>query len=421
LFTYASPRLGCQKFVHAFQHLERIGKLRYGRFTNTRDLVPLVPFHGMSRAYKHVGMHVCLHDEKMVRRSSLDVSYPKHHGILPQAWRGLKCSLISNVNSLQGFKRVHTLSEYQSRIRFSYEYRSILAQADGTFYNPKRSRKSLARLDSGQNDIKTLDEYYISEGACMTSCTGDRTRTPLENEAKRGVRMKIIIVLVMIALLEAFILISVMKKSSVQGVTEPVLGQSYLSSLPQKTQLKNWLDKIVPKTPQIHLSSELPQKTPSNNHMAQKVIHNDIESKLKPTHESDTTHESDMTVEDQPEDAASNQKDLEPKLSPGVTEIPTKSSKKHTTYAREKISFWMKLLRKAPNPYHEGAPCVWGYCYFIHQRHLPWGVRTEETSLHAIESSHSKLELSWDVDTMFQKEDIHLKASNIILANAREL
>jgi len=276
----------------------------------------------------------------------------------------------------------------------------------------------------------------------MTSCIDGHTRTDtlrmsLENKAKKGLRKKMIIVLVLIALLEAFVLICVMNKSvlcenyqlllypvfgkdacsSVQGA-KPVFGKSYLSSLSQETQWKNWLNKIVPKTPQI--LSELLQETPPNNHMAQKVAQSDVESKL-PTHKSDTIHESDMNVEDQPEDAATNPKDLEPKLSPGVTEIPKKYSKEHTTYAQEKISFWMKLLRKAPNPYYKGAPCVWGYCYLIHRRHLPWGVRMENTSSHAIESSHSTLELNWDLDTMLRKEDIHVKASNTILANAKEL
>ena len=257
----------------------------------------------------------------------------------------------------------------------------------------------------------------------MTSCIDGHTRTDtlrmsLENKAKKGLRKKMIIVLALIALLEAFVLICVMNKSvlcenyqlllypvfgkdacsSVQGA-KAVFGKSYLSSLSQETQWKNWLNKIVPKTPQI--LSELLQETPPNNHMAQKVVQSDVESKLKPTHTSDTIHESDMNVEDQPEDAATNPKDLEPKL--------------------ERISFWMKLLRKAPNPYYKGAPCVWGYCYLIHRRHLPWGVRMENTSSHAIESSHSTLELNWDLDTMLRKEDIHVKASNTMLANAKEL
>ena len=54
LFTYAAPRVGCQPFVHAFQYLERIGKLRSARFTNTGDIVPLIPFHGVSRSYKQL-------------------------------------------------------------------------------------------------------------------------------------------------------------------------------------------------------------------------------------------------------------------------------------------------------------------------------------------------------------------------------
>lgn len=48
------------RFMYAFQHLERIGRLRAARFTITQDIVPLIPFHGLTRPYKHVGMHIRL-------------------------------------------------------------------------------------------------------------------------------------------------------------------------------------------------------------------------------------------------------------------------------------------------------------------------------------------------------------------------
>jgi hypothetical protein len=31
-------------FFHAYQYLERIGKIRHARFSNTHDIVPLIPF-----------------------------------------------------------------------------------------------------------------------------------------------------------------------------------------------------------------------------------------------------------------------------------------------------------------------------------------------------------------------------------------
>lgn len=106
LFTYAAPRVGCQPFVHAFQYLERIGKLRSARFTNTGDIVPLIPFHGVSRSYKHVGMHIRLlgvgkFAQYWLRRA-LDVSYPKNHGITAQLWRGYLSSFVRNINTVEG-------------------------------------------------------------------------------------------------------------------------------------------------------------------------------------------------------------------------------------------------------------------------------------------------------------------------------
>ena len=88
--------------MHTFQHLERIGKLRLARFSNTRDIVPLVPFW----TYKHVGVHVRLHGvNKFAQywlRQALDVTYPKHHGLWSQIWRGLRSSLMMNLNTVQG-------------------------------------------------------------------------------------------------------------------------------------------------------------------------------------------------------------------------------------------------------------------------------------------------------------------------------
>ena len=57
VFTYAAPRVGCQKWRLLFQHLERTRRLRLARFSNAGDLVPLVPFW----RYKHVGVHIRLH------------------------------------------------------------------------------------------------------------------------------------------------------------------------------------------------------------------------------------------------------------------------------------------------------------------------------------------------------------------------
>lgn len=75
----------CHRFLHAYQHLERIGKLRHARFTNSNDLVPLVPFHGITRSYKHVGMHIrLLGVDKFAQywlRRALDVTYPKYHDV----------------------------------------------------------------------------------------------------------------------------------------------------------------------------------------------------------------------------------------------------------------------------------------------------------------------------------------------------
>ena len=111
VFSYAAPRVGCLRFVHAFQHIEALGKLRLARFTNTRDVVPLIPFTGvdgfsLGRPYKHVGMHVRLHGVSGMAqywlRKALDVSYPKHHDWLSEMNRGFWSSIMMNLNNVRG-------------------------------------------------------------------------------------------------------------------------------------------------------------------------------------------------------------------------------------------------------------------------------------------------------------------------------
>lgn len=135
VFTYAAPRVGCYGFAQAFQHLEREGKIRMARFSNTHDLIPLIPFHGMDRmgrSYKHVGMHIRLLGISRISqywlRQALDVTYPKDDGWWAQLQRSFWASLFMNLNSPAGYKQTHKLSDYQKRIRFTLEFRNALAQ-----------------------------------------------------------------------------------------------------------------------------------------------------------------------------------------------------------------------------------------------------------------------------------------------------
>lgn len=121
------------RFLHAYNHLGKIGKLRHARFTITRDFVPLVPFHGFTRSYKHVGMHIrLLGVDKAAQywlRRALDVTYPKHHDVVSQLVRISQVNILRNLNTPQGYKNNHSLSEYQRRIRFTINYRSMLVKS----------------------------------------------------------------------------------------------------------------------------------------------------------------------------------------------------------------------------------------------------------------------------------------------------
>ena len=43
IYTFASAQVGCRHFQHGFQHLEESGRLMHARFTNSNDLVSLLP------------------------------------------------------------------------------------------------------------------------------------------------------------------------------------------------------------------------------------------------------------------------------------------------------------------------------------------------------------------------------------------
>lgn len=126
---------GCSGFAKAFQHLERKGKIRLARFSNTQDIIPLIPFHSMDRmgrSYKHVGMHIRLLGISRLSqywlRQALDVTYAKDDGWLAQLQRAFWASLIMNLNTPAGYKKTHKLPDYLKRIRFTLEFRNALAQ-----------------------------------------------------------------------------------------------------------------------------------------------------------------------------------------------------------------------------------------------------------------------------------------------------
>ena len=96
--------------MHAWQHLERTGRIRHTRFSITRDLVPLVPFCNFEiddlQFYKHVGMRVQLHGigriGKWRLRRNLDVTYPLQHDWPSEIRRIFMNTIFANLTSLSG-------------------------------------------------------------------------------------------------------------------------------------------------------------------------------------------------------------------------------------------------------------------------------------------------------------------------------
>ena len=141
IHSFASPRVGASSFLHAYQYMERVGRIRHARFSNNRDLVPMVQFNNFQginplrwQFYKHVGMRIQLHGTgrlaKWSLRNALDVTYPLHHDWLSELRRMFVTnSIIPNLTTPAGYRRNHTLTEYQRRIHFTSQYRTALAKS----------------------------------------------------------------------------------------------------------------------------------------------------------------------------------------------------------------------------------------------------------------------------------------------------
>ena len=105
VWTFAAPRVGTQAFIHAWQHLERTGRIRHARFSSTQDLVPLVPFCNFEmddlQFYKHVGIRVQLHGVGRVGKwrikRNLDVTYPLRHDWSSEIRRCFMNNILANL------------------------------------------------------------------------------------------------------------------------------------------------------------------------------------------------------------------------------------------------------------------------------------------------------------------------------------
>lgn len=90
--SFASPLTGTKGYRTAFHELEKDGMIRYIRFTNNNDVVPSAPpmgFHG--RPYKHVGINIRLHDDKIHMHHSSEKSIIEagKNSLIKPLWKAL--------------------------------------------------------------------------------------------------------------------------------------------------------------------------------------------------------------------------------------------------------------------------------------------------------------------------------------------
>ncbi|KAL7548089.1 hypothetical protein ACHAWF_011376, partial [Thalassiosira exigua] len=374
LFTFAAPRVGCQRFLYAVQHLERIGKLRMARFCNTCDIVPLIPFHGISRSYKHVGMSIrLLGVDKYAQywlRKALDVTYPKYHGVMSQLWRGLLSSFVRNVNTVKGYKRNHTLSEYQRRIRFALEYRSVLAQSG--FFKAKKKHR-----------LKTLNEYYFIKGASNVTCTGELTRITLEDRARENVRResrKMILIIAVIALVEAIVLLGVLKKLVPCESYPTLLYPLYLLSGCRNEERAQHVNALGDEDTNATF-----ERSPMNRATGLPMQSN-VNDASSPKNKTDFDEDTSQFAASQGKTPTVSE---EPALASSLPSLPVEISASEDSNdifpSDDRTSswntFWMHILRKSGNSPEMLPLCVWGHCKSRSWPVLPWGIRTKHLTL----------------------------------------
>ena len=192
-------------FMYAYQHLERTGRIRHARFSNTNDIVPLIPFCNFEyddlQFYKHVGIRVQLHDTgrigKWRLRNNLDVTYPLKHDWASESRRLLMNNIFANLNTPKGFKAFHGLTEHQKRLHFAMTYRRALGS-------------STLNSDQRRKRIKTLDEYYLIRADIATEGVAEEVVDILKatREKKKGVSSsKWLVRLLVILLLFTWVLL----------------------------------------------------------------------------------------------------------------------------------------------------------------------------------------------------------------------
>jgi hypothetical protein len=108
--------------LDAWQHLERIGRIRHARFSVPQDGVPLMPFCNFKtndfQSYKHVGMWVHLHGigtfGRWQLRRNLDVTYPLHHDWVSKVRRAFMNNILANLTTVSG-KRIPSYTKCSSQ------------------------------------------------------------------------------------------------------------------------------------------------------------------------------------------------------------------------------------------------------------------------------------------------------------------
>mmetsp|Transcript_26105 Transcript_26105/g.36804 ORF Transcript_26105/g.36804 Transcript_26105/m.36804 type:complete len:460 (+) Transcript_26105:164-1543(+) len=117
--SVASPYVGNQAWREVFQAAEEAGQIRYLRISNRTDLVPHgPPFDLFGNLYKHVGVNLCLSQERWYWNKKPTYSFHYPTGSVLTEWGcAISNNFITNCAWVpSGILKMHGCSEYDRRL-----------------------------------------------------------------------------------------------------------------------------------------------------------------------------------------------------------------------------------------------------------------------------------------------------------------
>lgn len=233
----------------------------------------------------------------------------------------------------------------------------------------------------------------------------------MEDRAKESVRRKArksIIIIALVAILEAVALIGVLRNNVVPCENYPVLLYPFTGCRKEDG----------PAYSPTEVGIELPLV------LKQSATSAPAPAKLPPNDQSDAHVSNDSSLVLSV--AETMQQNISDAQTDDIREADDAESPKSTSeeYTSSWSSFWNGWLWKTPNSSHKQPPCVWGHCDLLSRPYLPWGTRIQHQPLPAsidsliVASRDQQQEQDeiWDAKSLALLQNVHFEVSHRLFA-----